>query len=60
MDCMQRRSQFLRDVNIGELKYIVNKLLVKGKIPVDRRKSIYYLLILFIVPIFKGKEDIQK
>lgn len=57
---MQRRSQFLGDVNIGELKYIVNKLLVKGKIPVDRRKSIYYLLILFIVPIFKGKEDIQK
>jgi len=43
----------LRDVIIGWLKDLFNKVLIEGKIPEDWRKS-------FIVPIFKSKEDIQE
>ena len=45
--------KMLGDVSIGWLKNLFNKVLIEGKMPEDWRKS-------FIVPIFKGKEDIQE
>jgi len=45
--------KMLGDVSIGWLKNLLNKILIEGKMPEDWRKS-------FIVPIFKGKGNIQE
>jgi len=45
--------KILGDVSVGWLKDLFNKVMVERKMPEDWRKS-------FVVPIFKGKGDVQE
>jgi len=45
--------KMLEDISIRSLKDLLNKVLIERKMPKQWRKT-------FVVPIFKGKEDIQE